>query len=1153
MNTKQTHNAAGYWSNVLQIGLLLCMLLYSSTPATAKAQARLPSPFQTERQRADPSAEAHVERGAALLDEGAYDEAIAAFDQALMIDADHARAYALRGQAYWLNDELEQALADLDRALALAPTEADTYRIRGAVYADLGQYPEALQDFDEALRLKPQVAWTLAHRGHTHYLADNFDAALADLNEATRLNPQYVWAIVARGVTYNGMADYTKALLDLSRALSLAPDNEWALATRGSVYRALEEYEKAIADLSSALEVSPTYVWARTERGRTYQEMGNTEQALADYDQAIEQDPTYDWAWARRGLLYFESKQYDAALADFSEALAIDPQYDWALSKRGETYQALEEYDAALADFTAATALKPANGRYYALRADLLRITKHYDEALTDADQAVTLAPDDEFVWAVRGYIYRMMERYEEALADFTYALELDSTYTWAYTMRGEIYQLLGRDEEALADFEQANALQGSETVSAPIAVATEEPEPTATPEAPAAGVTPESPVAIFAQRISASADAAQSLAAAQEAVIQIAAVGSFTGPNENAPRVQAGRGSGFILDPSGIAVTNNHVVTGAALLKVYVDGYDQPLNARVLGVSECADLAVIDLEGEGFSYLNWYDGDVAVGLDVYAAGYPLGDPEYTLTRGIIAKARANGQSPWASLERVLQHDADIHPGNSGGPLLTAQGQVVGVNYASNAQFRQSFAIGLAEAMPIIEQLRLGNDVDSLGINGEAFSNGEDFSGIWVYSVKSGSPADQAGIQGGDFILTLESLPMAADGTMRTYCDVLRSHSAEDTLDVEIFRPASSEFCTGQFNGRLLACRTLEGAPTVEEAQPSSTPTGDAQAIQLTTVQHDSGQFAISLPRGWTDRQSTVNNDSQQLIALSETDSSGAVITLFLNQQANAGNLGNALDEIHQKLQEDAPETIAACTYGTRDTFSKDQVQGAFDQWINCGTEQTQLFTVVMRPTGDQAYYLYFIIVWNPDWDLDYLAQMLDSLVVHDLAMAVVQSRTLNVRSGPGTNYGVIGQLNSGMRLNVVAQAYTCAWLQVQLADGRQGWIAGQAPYAALEGNCALIPQGTFGAAPVASGGGSGGTGCILFQNHFNDEATVTLTSKDGQWNKTFKVGRKANYRECVSPGSYTYTIDVPPPWGSVNGELTISRGRTITFPIYGN
>ena len=100
-----------------------------------------------------------------------------------------------------------------------------------------------------------------------------------------------------------------------------------------------------------------------------------------------------------------------------------------------------------------------------------------------------------------------------------------------------------------------------------------------------------------------------RSLEDAQSAVIQIEAQGSFTDPAVGMVYNAAGRGSGFIIDPSGIAVTNNHVVTGAALIQVWIGGEDEPHNARILGVSECSDLAVIDIEGDGFPYLEWYEG----------------------------------------------------------------------------------------------------------------------------------------------------------------------------------------------------------------------------------------------------------------------------------------------------------------------------------------------------------------------------------------------------------------------------------------------------------------------------------------------------------------------------------------------------------------
>jgi serine protease Do len=112
-----------------------------------------------------------------------------------------------------------------------------------------------------------------------------------------------------------------------------------------------------------------------------------------------------------------------------------------------------------------------------------------------------------------------------------------------------------------------------------------------------------------------------------KKATIQIEAVGTFIDPQFGYMANTAGRGSGFIIDPSGIAITNNHVVTGAALLKVWVGGdVNKVYNAKVLGVSECSDLAVIDIEGDGFSYLPWYDGAANVGLEVYAAdqGYRL-------------------------------------------------------------------------------------------------------------------------------------------------------------------------------------------------------------------------------------------------------------------------------------------------------------------------------------------------------------------------------------------------------------------------------------------------------------------------------------------------------------------------------------------------
>jgi len=322
------------------------------------------------------------------------------------------------------------------------------------------------------------------------------------------------------------------------------------------------------------------------------------------------------------------------------------------------------------------------------------------------------------------------------------------------------------------------------------------------------AGETPEAPVEKPTQEEQPSPQpsggAINNLDDLKDAVIQIEAVGTFVDPQVGLQVNAGGRGSGFLIDPSGIAVTNNHVVTGAATLKVLLNG--EQYNARVLGASECADLAVIKIEGDDFKYLDWFSGDAKTGTEVYSAGFPLGEPEFTLTKGIISKEKADGQSDWASLDYVLSHDATINPGNSGGPLVTKDGQVVGINYASRPNFNQYFAIDAKTAQELITDLQTGKDVYGIGVNGVAVQSEDgSLSGIWVMSVKSGSPADKAGVQPGDILYQMEGLVLATDGTMKDYCDILHSRSATDTMSLTIIRFNTGEILEGQLNGRELA------------------------------------------------------------------------------------------------------------------------------------------------------------------------------------------------------------------------------------------------------------------------------------------------------------------------------------------------------------
>jgi serine protease Do len=457
-----------------------------------------------------------------------------------------------------------------------------------------------------------------------------------------------------------------------------------------------------------------------------------------------------------------------------------------------------------------------------------------------------------------------------------------------------------------------------------------------------------------------------------KKATIQIEAEGTFIDPQFGYVANAAGRGSGFIIDPSGIAVTNNHVVTGAALLKVWVGGdTSKTYNARILGVSECSDLAIIDIDGDGFPYLSWYDKPATVGLEVYLAGFPLGNPEFTMTKGIISKEKANGETPWSSVDSVLEHTATSNPGNSGGPLVDANSKVVGIHYMHDSTTNQMFAIDHEIALPVIDQLRTGVDVDSIGINGQAVASEDGtLTGIWASSVKSGSPADKAGVKAGDIITQLENLYLATDGTLKDYCDILRTHTPEDTLAIEVLRWSTQEVFDGQLNGRELAYAYSYGNPSPTEsgtAQPSSTETGSsipANCEASTTSGYitcwdDTNSITVDVPDYWTDVNGSTwtFNDEDIGVALSAAPN----LSDFNDYFDAEGMFFGASDKFAQIggyvefLDYYTGAYSGDCSLDGRYDYNDGVYRGKYDQYTNCG-----------GAGGYDAYVLSAVDIENP-------------------------------------------------------------------------------------------------------------------------------------------------------------------------------------------
>jgi serine protease Do len=258
-------------------------------------------------------------------------------------------------------------------------------------------------------------------------------------------------------------------------------------------------------------------------------------------------------------------------------------------------------------------------------------------------------------------------------------------------------------------------------------------------------------------------------------------------------PHKERSLGSGFIISQDGDILTNEHVVDGADEINVKLsDG--RTFQATVKGADKKLDLALLKVDAKGDLPVATFGNsdDLKVGEWVMAIGNPFG-LEQTVTAGIVsAKGRVIGAGPY---DDFIQTDASINPGNSGGPLFNAEGQVVGINTAIVAGGQGiGFAIPINAAKNILEQLRTKGRVTRgwLGVSvqqmtpelAKSFGLEED-RGALVAEVIKNSPAEKAGLQRGDVILTFDSHEIK---DMRDLPRLVAATPVDEKVKMEILR-----------------------------------------------------------------------------------------------------------------------------------------------------------------------------------------------------------------------------------------------------------------------------------------------------------------------------------------------------------------------------
>jgi len=267
----------------------------------------------------------------------------------------------------------------------------------------------------------------------------------------------------------------------------------------------------------------------------------------------------------------------------------------------------------------------------------------------------------------------------------------------------------------------------------------------------------------------------------------------------------EMGSGSGVIISEDGYIVTNNHVVDGADEVTVTLSN-KKSFKAKVVATDPSTDLAVVKVEAKGLPFLLYGNSDdVKVGQWVLAVGYPL-SLETTVTAGIVsAKGRSidiNRRQSQAPVESFIQTDAAVNPGNSGGPLINPQGQLIGINSAI-ASPTGSYA-GYSFTIPVNIVKKVVTDLIKYGTTQRAYlgieyandnlsddakkENGiKDDEGVYVVNVREKGAAEKAGLKKGDVIIKLN--------------DQYVSSGSELVGQIAIYRPGDKIKVTYKRNG----------------------------------------------------------------------------------------------------------------------------------------------------------------------------------------------------------------------------------------------------------------------------------------------------------------------------------------------------------------
>ncbi|NJM68031.1 MAG: tetratricopeptide repeat protein [Acaryochloris sp. RU_4_1] len=522
---------------------------------------------------------------------------------------------------------------------------------------------------------------------------------------------------INRAISRLNSGDLQGALANASQAIQLDPKFALAYVVRADTHRLLGNFQQALADANQAIQLDPKFAPTYVVRAASYMRLGDLQEALADSNQAIQFNPKIALAYSLRANVRVYLVDFKGALADSNQAIQIDPKSVDGYNQRAQAHIGLGSFHEALADSNQAIQIDPKSVGGYIHRARAYIGLGDFQAALSDTNRAVQMAPKSSDVYAVRAIARIGLGDTEGGLSDAKQAIQIDSKDGDGYYARGLVRLKQGDQQGATTDYNQAIQLEPSlakelenyTIAQSPVQDAQAAVRPSASP--------PSSPRTQDPQKSSQPTATRRTPTPTQgiESTQDVYTVAGQTTVLINGQNP----GSGVIIAKTNnvyYVLTAKHVVATPDEYKIVVEGgKEYNVDPKKIKRLSKIDLAIVEFTStQNYAVARLGNSDqVKQGANIYVSGWPLPDQAITKPTQIVTEGRVVGLQTGDKDGYGLLYGNNTAPGMSGGPVLDANGRLIGI-HGRAAGDQERGKVGINLGIPINLFLR---SADQAGIN----------------------------------------------------------------------------------------------------------------------------------------------------------------------------------------------------------------------------------------------------------------------------------------------------------------------------------------------------------------------------------------------------------------------------------------------------